>query len=336
MKYPYISTNFLNGYRDLVQSMGGRPEDYAAAINLQLDTISQRESLIPLNQFAALLDHTKRELKIPDFVLRLGRVQDMTVLGPLALTVGTADSVLKAVASLIQHLQIQVSSIEVTTEVKGDYFAVSLRSSLPNIDNQPAFQDYILAAAFNVLLALCGQRYFPRAVYLPFLADRDLSVYSDYFHCPVAVKTGQLTLLYDRHILDQSIDVNARHLALKIKQANEHKLDEDFIAYVRLIIGQFLATGECSLASIAQALGYSLRTFQRRLAECDTTFSTLLGEVRSAQALRYLEEPHYRLTDIAILLGYANLSAFSRSFYRWFGFYPEEIKKKRRGYSRLI
>jgi len=78
-------------------------------------------------------------------------------------------------------------------------------------------------------------------------------------------------------------------------------------------------------------MSYSRRSLQRKLMEQGTTYSALLDSVRFNMANQYLKNTYYRLTDIAVLLGYSNLSSFSRSYHRWSGVYPTEVRKRVRG-----
>ena len=51
-------------------------------------------------------------------------------------------------------------------------------------------------------------------------------------------------------------------------------------------------------------------------------FSNLTQMIRQELAITYATQPHIPLTDIAALLGYSELSAFSRAFKRWTGMAP--------------
>jgi AraC-like DNA-binding protein len=52
------------------------------------------------------------------------------------------------------------------------------------------------------------------------------------------------------------------------------------------------------------------------------TFSSLLDQVRTELATRYLANPHHPLGEIAGVLGFSELSAFSRWFSRLFACSP--------------
>ncbi|HXV83613.1 MAG TPA: helix-turn-helix transcriptional regulator [Candidatus Binatia bacterium] len=64
------------------------------------------------------------------------------------------------------------------------------------------------------------------------------------------------------------------------------------------------------------------RTLQRQLKEQGMEFKHLVDDTRRRFALSYLRQRRNTLTEIAFLLGYAEVSAFNRAFKRWTGFPP--------------
>ena len=68
---------------------------------------------------------------------------------------------------------------------------------------------------------------------------------------------------------------------------------------------------------VAHELGMSVRTLARRLGDLGVSFAQILDELRHDLALRYLRDPNLSLSQIAFLLGYSELSAFSHAFRRW-------------------
>ncbi|QNB00521.1 AraC family transcriptional regulator [Massilia sp. Se16.2.3] len=94
------------------------------------------------------------------------------------------------------------------------------------------------------------------------------------------------------------------------------------VGQVRAAIERRLAQGSVRLASIAQELGLSPRTLQRRLLEAGTSFGGVLDSVRYALARDYLRQRSLSLADIAFLLGYQEQSAFTHAFKEWSGVNP--------------
>jgi AraC-like DNA-binding protein len=66
----------------------------------------------------------------------------------------------------------------------------------------------------------------------------------------------------------------------------------------------------------------------RRLGAAGSDFSVLTQGVRQELALMYVAAPHIPFTEIAALLGYSELSAFSRAFRRWTTLSPAAYRQK--------
>jgi AraC-like DNA-binding protein len=69
-------------------------------------------------------------------------------------------------------------------------------------------------------------------------------------------------------------------------------------------------------------LGVHRRTLHRHLKAEDVTFDALVEAVRSELARELLADPRTPLSHVAATLGYADASAFSRAFRRWFDTTP--------------
>ena len=76
------------------------------------------------------------------------------------------------------------------------------------------------------------------------------------------------------------------------------------------------------MARLARGLGMSDRTLGRRLSEDGLTPARLVEELRQQLAHKYLAEREFSLGRITYLLGYSDLSAFTRAFRRWTGRTP--------------
>ena len=74
---------------------------------------------------------------------------------------------------------------------------------------------------------------------------------------------------------------------------------------------------------VADTLSTSDRTLQARLESEHSSFRELLEKVRREIATYHLSRGDIQLTQLAMILGYSELSAFSRSFRRWYGVAPK-------------
>jgi AraC-like DNA-binding protein len=87
-----------------------------------------------------------------------------------------------------------------------------------------------------------------------------------------------------------------------------------------------LPHGRAEVGEIARRLGVSRRTLARRLALEDLSFSQLLEDLKLHLARRYLADGTLSISQIAWLLGYQEIGAFSRAFKRWTGKTPRDSR----------
>ena len=104
--------------------------------------------------------------------------------------------------------------------------------------------------------------------------------------------------------------------------------DAGFVGIAHNAIVHELSTGSVSVAKGAARLGMSARTLQRRLRSHHTSHRQLLDETRFDLATFYLSDPKISITEMSIMLEFADLSAFTRAFKRWSGMTPSEFRRR--------
>jgi AraC-like DNA-binding protein len=81
-----------------------------------------------------------------------------------------------------------------------------------------------------------------------------------------------------------------------------------------------------TLAALSAHTGLSTRTLQRRLRETGTSFAHLLQEVLREKADELISRGTLSQGEIAFMLGYSEVSAFSRAYRSWTGRPPGAAK----------
>ncbi len=110
-------------------------------------------------------------------------------------------------------------------------------------------------------------------------------------------------------------------------QLEEQKHQQSMISKIKLHIRDMMSTAPPRRESVAERLGISSRTLDRRLAEAGVTWQKLVDSIRSQLAHEYLALPHYKVKDVASMLGFADVRAFQRRFRHWTGISPSQYKK---------
>src|SRR6516162_9253850 len=112
--------------------------------------------------------------------------------------------------------------------------------------------------------------------------------------------------------------------ALAYRRAREGPLQ---IA-VENAITPLLPHGKAQLGAVAQTLGVSSRTLARSLAVEGLNFGEILSQLRYDLATHYLSDPNLPISEIAWLVGYQGVSAFSHGYKRWTGMNPKKMRGK--------
>ena len=112
------------------------------------------------------------------------------------------------------------------------------------------------------------------------------------------------------------------------KRLSEMAVDDSFSAKVRSVLVELLPAGKASIEDVANALGMSKRSLQRKLKDEATTFQKQLNHTRELLAKNYLQNTRLSSEDIAYLLGYQDLNSFFRAFSLWTGKTVTEFKEE--------
>lgn len=93
-------------------------------------------------------------------------------------------------------------------------------------------------------------------------------------------------------------------------------------------LAELMAAGEANADSACRTLRLSRRTLQRRLRAEKTSFQKVLNEARAVLAINYLSDTRLKSLEIAMLLGYSNISSFTTAFKSWYDMPPAEYRQK--------
>jgi AraC-like DNA-binding protein len=95
---------------------------------------------------------------------------------------------------------------------------------------------------------------------------------------------------------------------------------------VKSKIVDLLSSGMVTEQDMANALHLSLRSLQRKLHEEGTSYKKILEETRRDLATKYIQNSRLSISEISFLLGFSEISNFSRAFKRWHGQAPSDFR----------
>jgi len=103
---------------------------------------------------------------------------------------------------------------------------------------------------------------------------------------------------------------------------------DDIAGELKRKLADLMARGEANADAACRALRLSRRTLQRRLKAEKTSFQKVLQEVRAVLAVNYLSDERLKSLEVAMLLGYSNISTFTTAFKSWYDMPPAEYRQK--------
>lgn len=159
--------------------------------------------------------------------------------------------------------------------------------------------------------------------------------HSAYFACPIHFGASCDQMVLSAQDLDLSfIGHNPELLQMFVPALADAKREMEGQArvsdQVKLNIKRALASGNPDVARVAQEIGLSVRTLQRRIMEEGKTFRTLLNESKLELASQFLSDPSIDIKEVAYLLGYDDTNSFHRAFREWEGVTPTQWRQANR------
>jgi AraC-like DNA-binding protein len=167
-------------------------------------------------------------------------------------------------------------------------------------------------------------------------APGDIVSFERFFGCPVTFNSVYPGITFDADTIHRSstgaLPENFR--AMRQQQQNAFSsvagTDDPFLKSLQSVLLKSIPEGGATLPKVALGMNLSSRTLQRRLVEYDLSYQALHDAVREQLARRYLSRTSLMLSEIPLLLGYSDQSAFNRAFRSWTGITPGRFRQLER------
>jgi len=154
-----------------------------------------------------------------------------------------------------------------------------------------------------------------------------------HFGCRVRFKADRNALLFHSDDLDRPFVTHNEELVTLIAAQLDSELGsrntrKDAVELVKQTLRRSLAGKRPTVQEVAEELGLSVRTLQRRLSESKVSFQGVLEDVRKELAHLYLRQASVEFNEVAFLLGYEDANSFFRAFQDWEGLTPTEWRRQ--------
>lgn len=305
--------------------------DIEAMLGFAVDTLEDPDCRVPIIRHHALWYLALEKSGDPALGLRLGEVVDADRMGLMSHIFFNSDTVGHALKQYIRLQRLVNEAIHLYQVREGDQ--VRLVWHVPD----PAH--YCIPDMERTLSAVMTRaRHF---IHPDLVVDQltlahsepdHVAHYHRIFRCPMVFDAGEVSVTFKARYLDTRLPhrnpyVYSALLSHVNRLARQLRPRDTTARRVRRAIARQLPQPP-DADRVAAALNMSRQTLYRKLKQEDQGFQALAEGVRQHKALRLVAEDRYALSEIAFLLGFSELSAFSRAFKRWTGESPAGYRRR--------
>jgi AraC-like DNA-binding protein len=305
------------------------PEQLFRAAGIDPAIIHDPHAQIPRSNSDALLGALASRVADPAFGLQAARCWHPSNLGTLGYAWLSSSTLRTGLRRVVRYWRIVIGDVAVRLDETRD--GVEFVHTSPDSGASETIRgDAVMAIIYDMCRTNFGDAFSPERVAFRRAAPVDSRPYEALFRCPVTfgAESNRIVIACadaDRPLPTGNRDVAAAHDRILVEQLA--RLEKaNVVARLRASLLERMTLGEFSEEDLASDLHMSRRSLQRRLAEADASYQSLVDDTRRDMALRYIEDPSKSATDITFLVGYSQQSAFTRAFRRWTGMSPSEYR----------
>ncbi len=309
--------------------------DFAHAmrdVGLDPDVTRDRDAEVPLQSFVELLENVARSWGTDAFGVLLAESYSFGMTGIFDHAIANSPTLEAMLANYVRFYNLVVGGYDLELE-KGPVHSY-LTTTVPrvlgphdqSVDGTLALQvirmrHVMVDPEFPVAIEMTRRT--PRAIHEFYrVLGSDLRFGRPQNRIGLATSDLQKPVPIANSFLYELVEAAAE------KASHARRTADDASNRLALYLGGALASGETSLDAAAQALGLTPRALTRELRKAGTTYKEFVASVRKSMADHYIRHSDLPLTEVAFLLGFSELSAFSRAAKGWFGTTAREMRKQ--------
>lgn len=321
------------GLCGFIERQGGDPDRILGVSGIDPELLQHPTLSLALPNYCQVLEEAARQSGCDNFGLYYGqqfKPQGLGLLGYIGLCSATVEQALLNFSRAFPLHQ-RNSLIRLVDAGECYRFDYQVRHGAILCRRQDA--ELTLGMALNLIRHVLGSQWAPRAVHFEHPRPEHWHEHCKVFDAPVYFEQPCNSLLIAKRGLDRAMPEHDPALLLVMQDSLRQlslsgQREPDIVDDTRAQIRQRLLAGEPVLEDIAEQLGLTSWSLQRRLREQGLSFSGVVDKLRCELATHYLGQQQLPISDLAPLLGYSEASAFSRAFRRWFGVSPRQWRSR--------
>jgi AraC-like DNA-binding protein len=330
---PLIRARYVQAFANASEALGVRSAKLAEDLRIPEKVFCDPDALHPATQLFAFAGAAARATGRADLGLVAGRTK-LKEHGAFGSQVAGSLTLHQALASFCAEALKEYSRAFFWIERRGSNTWFCRHRIDGEEDERRQVELYLVELMLQTIRLTAGPAWVPRTVWLQTDETTELRNADTLSQGDVRFGRPILAIPIPRRLLSRSVPRVQLSAASASGSVAEREMGvappaEDFVESLKQVIHTYLQSGQATIGTMAEVVGTSVRTLQRRLEGVGVVYSTLVDEVRLQTAAPLLEDPDILVTDIAFELGYSDPAHFTRAFRRWAGVSPSEYRADR-------
>ena len=329
---PVVLAAAATGVVEHIERRGGDIDSIFGNAGMSPSMAGSPTLQIKLARFCRLFEEAAHRTGDANFGLWFGnqfRPRDLGLWGYLAVSSPTLGAALENIIETFPRHQ-QNSLFRLATRDDGRLM-LEYQIRAPDIVERRQDAELSLGMFLNMFRECLGRSWTPDAVYFEHPRPPDADEHEAAFGAPACFSQPANALVFRPDVLARPMPCRDPKMMTMMRACLEalgSRADdcEPLIDKVRMAVRTRLPEGWPPLERIGEDLRLSTASIQRELARLGLTYKGLVQTMRRELAFAYLRQRHLPLSEIAFLLGYSELSAFSRAVRRWTGKSPRAVR----------
>lgn len=317
----YVRSAILVGSIPLLGEFGADARALARELDIDPAALTDPDIPVPVSQLLDFYESAAQIAKCPTFGLRMAARIGMTVVGSLWVLLRQARTLREMAEDLASHFDLYTSAamVKMRTQGRDALITWGLAADIDRPEVQMA--EFSLAVICGELRRHAPSGWDPASVGFRHSAPKDLGPLRRVFGPRLAFDRPENGILIEARVLDLPLQAGGSRTRTLLSHVLRHEGggDPGLVARTDAVVRAMLPYSRCTLADVSRTLSMAPRTLQEHLKAHGSSFQKIRDTARAELAARYLRDSHMSLSQVADVLGFAELAVFSRCFRRWHG-----------------
>ncbi len=319
MKAKYlIHHKTLLDFAHLVTHLGGNLESLLDKVNIRQKELLDSNVNVSYKSFIKLIEIAALELNYPAFGLRLSTSLDLNTMNCLSTLNKKKLSFQEALISTQQFLSLYSNRSDCWELTKDKHLLIISRyTNASDLDLSVQEKELSYGVYLRVLQKIMGDTLKNCRIEFTHNNITELRLFKKFLKVDVAFNQECERIIIDSRYLNQHL-TTIKPMYIQQSQFNHTNIPKNheigIEQQVKKLIMQNMTNKTHTIENIASRLDMHPRSLQRRLVEKNLSFKQLLNDLRIDVACWHLKASNKSVTLISEILGYNEVSSFSRTF----------------------